>query len=129
LGITQLQAQTAMDRLERLQLVRRQQPDKAVATHDLVEHLSEVPSEAIRRYHRTLLEKAALALDTQSKEERDVTGIGMAIDKKDLKAIAREIAEFQEQVIAKYGRKRRGRKFDSIYQLEVAMFRLDQEPK
>jgi uncharacterized protein (TIGR02147 family) len=129
LGITQLQAQTAMDRLERLQLVRRQPPDRAVAAHDLVEHLSEVPSEAIRRYHRALLEKAVFALDSQSKEERDITGIGIAIDKKDLRAVAREIAEFQEQIIAKYGRKRRGRKFDSIYQLEVAFFRLDQELK
>jgi uncharacterized protein (TIGR02147 family) len=128
LGITLLQAQTAMDRLERLLLVRRAPPDRAVATHDLVEHLSEVPSEAIRRYHRTLLEKAVLALDNQGREERDITGIGMAIDKKDIKAIAREIAEFQEQIIAKYGRKRRGRKFDSIYQLEVALFRLNQEP-
>ncbi len=128
LGITLMQAQTAMDRLERLLLVRRAPPDRAVATHDLVEHLSEVPSEAIRRYHRTLLEKAVIALDNQGRDERDITGIGMAIDKKDLKAIAREIAEFQEQIIAKYGRKRRGRKFDSIYQLEVALFRLNQEP-
>jgi uncharacterized protein (TIGR02147 family) len=127
LGISQLQAQTAMDRLERLQLVRRQPLDKAVAAHDLVEHLSEVPSEAIRRYHRAILEKAANALDTQPREQRDITGIGMAIDKRDLKSIAREVAEFQEQVIAKYGRKRRGRKFDSIYQLEVALFRLDKE--
>lgn len=123
-GISLLQAQSAMDRLERLSLVRRQPGDRAVPTNDFVEHLSEVSSEAIRRYHRSLLEKAIAALDTQERDQRDVTGIGFAIDRRELKAIAHEISEFQDQLIAKYGRKRRGRKFDSVYQFETALFRL-----
>ncbi len=123
-GLTLLQAQSAMDRLERLSLVKKSTGDRATATKDLVEHLSEVPSEAIRRYHRSLLEKAIAALDTHNQNERDITGIGFAVDHRDLKAIAREIAEFQDQLLAKYARKRRGRKFDSVYQFETALFRL-----
>jgi len=123
-GITVLQAQSTMERLERLGLVRKNGHERAVATNDFVEHLTEVSSEAIRRYHRALLEKAIEALDTHDRDERDVTGIGFAVDRRELKSIAREIAEFQDQLIAKYGRKRRGRKFDSVYQLETALFRL-----
>jgi uncharacterized protein (TIGR02147 family) len=123
-GITILQAQSTMERLERLGLVKKTGLDRAVATNEFVEHLTEVSSEAIRRYHRSLLEKAIEALDTHQKDERDVTGIGFAVDRRELKSIAREIAEFQDQLIAKYGRKRRGRKFDSVYQLETALFRL-----
>lgn len=123
-GITVLQAQAAMDRLERLGLVKKSGYERVASTNDFVEHLSEIPSEAIRRYHRTLLEKAIEALDTHSQDQRDVTGIGFAMDRRELKSIAREIAEFQDQLIAKYGRKRRGRKFDSVYQLETALFRL-----
>lgn len=127
-GITQLQAQAAMDRLERLGLVKKTAPDRAVCG-DFVEHSSEVSSEAIRRYHRSLLEKAIEALDNHDREQRDITGIGFALDRRELKAIAREIAEFQEQLIAKYARKRRGRKFDSVYQLEMALFRLSPAEK
>jgi uncharacterized protein (TIGR02147 family) len=128
-GISVLQAQSAMDRLERLSLVKKQFGDRAVPTNDFVEHLSEVSSEAIRRYHRSLLEKAIEALDTHDREQRDVTGIGFAIDRRELKAIAHEISEFQDQLIAKYGRKRRGRKFDSVYQFEAALFRLSPAEK
>lgn len=124
LGISELQAQTTMERLERLGLVRKTTPGRAVATNEFVEHLSDVSSEAIRRYHRALLEKAIEALDSHSRDERDVTGIGFAMDRRELKSMAREISEFQDQLIAKYGRKRRGRKLDSVYQLEVALFRL-----
>lgn len=123
-GISILQAQSAMERLERLQLVKKLYGDRAVPTNDFVEHLSDVSSEAIRRYHRSLLEKAIEALDTHDREQRDITGIGFAIDRRELKAIAHEISEFQDQLIAKYGRKRRGRKFDSVYQFETALFRL-----
>lgn len=129
-GITALQAQVTMDRLERLGLVKKADGDRVVATNDFVEHLTDVSSEAIRRYHRSLLEKAIEALETQSREERDITGIGFALDRRELKSIAREISEFQDQLIAKYGRKRRGRKLDSVYQLETALFRLSpQEAK
>jgi uncharacterized protein (TIGR02147 family) len=123
-GITVLQAQSTMERLERLGLVRKSGHERAIASNDFVEHLTEVSSEAIRRYHRSLLEKAIEALDTHNREERDITGIGFAVDRRELKSIAREIAEFQDQLIAKYGRRRRGRKFDSVYQLETALFRL-----
>lgn len=123
-GITALQAQLTMDRLERLGLVKKTGSDRAVATNEFVEHLTDVSSEAIRRYHRSLLQKAMDALESQSRDERDITGIGLALDRREFKSISREISEFQDQLIAKYGRKRRGRKLDSVYQLEVALFRL-----
>lgn len=124
LGITRLQAQSAMERLLRLQLVKVVAHEKAVVVSDFVEHLSDVPSEAIRKYHRAVLEKAIVALESQDTNERDITGVGFAIDKKDVKAIKREIAEFQDQIVAKYGRKRKGRTLDSVYQLEMALFAL-----
>lgn len=124
LGITRLQAQAAMERLLRLQLVRVTGAMKAVVTSDFVEHLSDVSSEAIRKYHRAVLEKAMAALEHQDTNERDITGIGFAVDRRDLKAIKREIAEFQDQIVAKYGKKRRGRTMDAVYQLEMALFAL-----
>lgn len=124
LGISAMQAQSAMERLERLSLVKRIGENKVGPTNLFVEHLSDVPSEAIRRYHRSLLEKAIASLDNDPQEQRDITGIGFAADHRELKAIAHEIAEFQDQLIAKYGRKRRGRKLDTVYQLETALFRI-----
>ncbi len=134
LGITAFEARQAMERLERLELVVRTSPTAVRVVHDFVEHLTSVPSTAIRRYHRSLLEKAILALDGQPMEERDITGIGMAIDMRDLPAMKSEIAEFQDRLMAKYakgtGSTRRRRKATAVYQLEMALFSLTQkEPR
>ncbi|MBK7890051.1 MAG: TIGR02147 family protein [Bdellovibrionales bacterium] len=131
LGITAFEARQAMERLERLALVVKTSPKTVHVAHDFVEHLTNVPSTAIRRYHRSLLEKAIAALDEQAMEERDITGVGMAIDQRDLPAMKSEIAEFQDRLMAKYakgtGSARRRRKATAVYQLEMALYRLTQK--
>lgn len=128
LGITSFDARQAMERLERLQLVEATPAGGVKVSHDFVEHVTQVPSAAIRRYHRSLLEKAIAALDEQTMAERDITGIGMAIDPRDLPAIKSEIAEFQDRLMAKYARtvgsSRRRRVAKDVYQLEMALYRL-----
>lgn len=128
LGISAFDARQAMERLERLQLVEMTPAGGIKVSHDFIEHVTEIPSTAIRRYHRSLLEKAIASLDEQSMSERDITGIGMAIDPRDLPAIKSEIAEFQDRLMAKYARTvgtgRRRRVAKDVYQLEMALYRL-----
>ncbi|HEX4923930.1 MAG TPA: TIGR02147 family protein [Bdellovibrionales bacterium] len=119
LGITVNHAQAALDRLERVGLVKDVNGKKKVDP-DYVLAAPGIPSEAIRAYHKTMLQKAADALDFQKMNERDITGIGIALDPKHIDSIRKDIAEFQEQLAEKY---RNGKKTE-VYQLEVALFRL-----
>lgn len=120
LGITRTQAKTAMERLLRLKLVRKNESGRFIGTNEMLFSTAGVPSEAIRQYHKQLLKKASDALEFQPVQERDISGIGFAVDPKELDAIRREILEFQERLVAKY---RKG-KLREVYHLEMALFRL-----
>jgi hypothetical protein len=66
------------------------------------------------------LNKAIEALETHPVDERDITGIGFAVDPKHLPAIRKEISDFQDRLIAQYSKGKR----TEVYQLEMALFRL-----
>lgn len=84
-----------------------------------------IPSKAIRNYHKQILNKAIESLDFQAIEERDISGIGIAIDKKDLASIKKDISEFQDLLVEKYSKGLKER----VYQLEIALFALSEEKK
>ena len=83
-------------------------------------------SEALRNYHRSILKKALESLDFQSFSEREISGIGLAIDPKDIDAIRKDIQDFQDQMASKYSRVK---KRTVVYQLETAFFRLTEVSK
>lgn len=119
LGITRTQARLAMDLLLQVGLVKEYKGVYKVDS-DFVLSQDGIPSQAIRSYHRQILEKALLALQEQRPEERDITGIGFALDPKHLPSIKREIAEFQEKLCAKYSKGSR----NHVYQFETIFIRL-----
>lgn len=119
LGITRTQAQLSLNLLLRLGIVIVKN-GKYQMSKDFILSTQDIPSSAIRHYHRQILEKAILSLEEQSPQERDITGIGFAVDTKHLSAIKKEISDFQDRLIAKYSR---GSKKE-VYQLEIAFFKL-----
>jgi uncharacterized protein (TIGR02147 family) len=124
LGLTLTQAQSALERLERVGLLKNIK-GKLQIDHDHVIATPGIPSEAIRSYHRSMLQKASDALDFQPTEQRDVSGVGFALDPKHIDSIRSEIAEFQENLLAKY---KSGKKTE-VYQIEIALFRLTEGAK
>jgi uncharacterized protein (TIGR02147 family) len=121
LGLTQAQAQMAMELLLRLNLVRRK-GQSVESTQDYLLSPSGIPSEAIRKYHRQMLEKAIQALDLQNVEQRDISGVGFAFNPKQLPQIKKEISDFQDQLATKYSKGKR----QEVYFLEMALFKLTQ---
>lgn len=121
LGISRIQAQMAMDLLLRLRMVEMKS-GRYQGTSEHVVSSSEIPSEAIRKYHQQILNKASVALEAQAVAEREFSGIGLALDAALIPAIKKEIAEFQDRLIGKYSR---GKKRD-VYFMEVAFFKLTQ---
>jgi uncharacterized protein (TIGR02147 family) len=125
LGISGVEARMALERLERVGLLKRGRGGRLAPDSEFVMSPSGIPAEAIRKYHATMLAKAAAALETQAVDERDITGMGMAIDPADLPAIARELRDFRDRIAARYTRGKR----TEVYQLEMALFRITEKEK
>ena len=124
LGITKIQASLAMELLEKLEIVTLK-GDRVIADASHVTSTNEIPSQAIKNYHRQMLSKAAEALESQGIGERDVSGIGFAVDPRRIPKLKREIMAFQDEVLEKYSS---GKKSE-VYFLEMALFRLTQGEK
>ncbi len=126
LGISRAEVQLALDRLKRLGLLKCRGA-KWTVTQDYVISPAGFPSEAIRNYHRQILKKAMEALDLQQVSEREISGVGFALDPKVIPLIKKEISEFQDRIITVYSANstRKGKKTE-VYQLESVFFKLTQ---
>lgn len=121
LGISRIQARLAMDLLVKLGLVIKDN-GRYASRHEGVEFASEIPSAAVRQFHRQILQKAIASIDSQSLDERELSGCGFAVDPSHLSAIKKELGEFQERLIAKYAK---GKKSE-VYFLETVLFKMTQ---
>lgn len=96
LGISAEDAQIALDRLTRLEMIRadgdRLVPVSGWATS------SDIPSQAIRKFHRQTIQLALGALEEVPVEERDVTSITVAVDVANLPRAKSLIRKFRRQL-------------------------------
>jgi len=107
-------------RLERLGLIRRNSGRWYVAKQDLAS-TTDIPSSALRKAHCQTIEKALYALENQAIEERDITGMTMAISKKKLPEAKRMIKEFRWKLCEylETGEK------DEVYRINIQLFSLE----
>ena len=119
LGIPIQQAKESMKLLIRLGLVvKRGQQIKGV--DDFILAPEGISSRAIRKYHKQILEKAIESIEFQNIHERDLSGIGFAVNPMQLPQIKKEISAFQEQLLSKYSKGKR----TEVYFLEMILFKL-----
>ena len=83
MAIEELEAQTALDRLTRMELIevvdgKMQRTALPIITSN------EIPSNAIRKFHKESLEKASNSLDDVPVALREISSMVMAIDPKQL---------------------------------------------
>ena len=94
LGISATEARIALDRLQRLGLVKRSGDRWARTAKDLCT-TTDIASSALRESHRQALEHAMRSLDETPVEARSVTSVTMAIDPSKLPQAKRLIASFE----------------------------------
>jgi uncharacterized protein (TIGR02147 family) len=82
LGIAEYDAQVAIDRLLRLNLLKMNKRGQLVKTTHTLTTPQDVASSTIRSFHKKMLEKAKSSLDLDPISERDFTTTTMAIDLK-----------------------------------------------
>lgn len=99
LGISLVQSEAAMERLERLQMVKwDRKKKKATLTGKEFRSPDDVALQAIRQSHLQDLELAEQAILQVPIERRDFTSMTMAIDAKKLPQAKKLIREFQDKI-------------------------------
>lgn len=124
LGLAVPEVQGALERLERVGLVKRRR-DAYVKTSEGLTTSRDISSAALRRAHKQNLAIAVEALDEVPVEERDVTAMTMAIDPDKLSLAKDMIREFRRKLCAalESGRQR------EVYHLNVQLIPISKTGK
>lgn len=123
LGISATQAEDAFKRLVKLRLIHLQN-GKWVPTHKNLTSSAEVPSRALRKYHRQILEKAMVAISAQSIDERDLSALTVTVNREDVPEFKRKIREFRRSFNTFAELRNRKSKPDHVYCLAIQFFNL-----
>lgn len=118
LGIKTIQAEEALERLERLELIEKK-GGRYRCSKDSVFSPDGVPSEAIRKLHEQILQKALSALYTQPVQERDFLNTLLPIDTSDLKRLRDKARRFNQEVCDEFSSKG---SVNRVYSLSVQLF-------
>lgn len=124
LGITELESQVALERLERLELLERNAKGRYEKVHGNSVFKSDIPNMALRRFHKQMLERAIDSLETQTPQERYVGSQTFPIDLAQLDEARSLIDEFRKKLVELFIR---GKKKTHVYHLGVQLFRVTKE--
>lgn len=125
LGIQKVEAELAIDRLARLELLERDEKGRYRKTSSYLIAQSQVPNAALKQYHRGILEKAIESLQLQSPAERMSATDVVPMDSKHLPEIDRLSREFSAAVLRL---SEKSAVKDGVYALAVHFFSLTHDP-
>jgi len=120
LGISENAAREAIARLTRLGLLHELNGSLR-AVDEFNDTESDVPSQALRKFHGQILEKAASAIHLQSVEERELNAMVLAFSRTRMAEAKSFIREFQKEFVARFGD---GSDRDEVYVLSSSFFSL-----
>jgi uncharacterized protein (TIGR02147 family) len=121
LGIGEVEAALAIDRLKRLGLLAEK--DEFLVKSTPAISTGDVPSTAIRKFHTQMLKKAEAAVEGQTIDERDFSGVTLAIDVKKIPEVRELIKKFRRDLVklAKTGTNQ------EVYHLGIQFFKTTQK--
>lgn len=97
LGITPAMAYEAFERLLRLGLIETDRKTFKQSSKPL-DTVTDVPSTAVRKYHKQNLELAKEKIDKVDVKQRDFSAITMAVNPKKIEKVKKMIADFKWQI-------------------------------
>jgi uncharacterized protein (TIGR02147 family) len=122
-GIKKIEAEMAIDRLKRLELLEITPGGKPVRLKNYLLVSSKIPSEAIRKYYKQIAQKVTDSIDGQSPQQKVIGTETFAFDCSQIEE-ARAITENYFTQMKTLAQKSRNR--TDIYQVFVNFFRLNQ---
>jgi uncharacterized protein (TIGR02147 family) len=121
LGITEVEAHAAIERLERLELLEKKEGGGWKKTHFRGIFQSQAANSALKHLHRQMLERAITALETQTNQEKFVGSETFCIDIAQLPEARTRIESFFDEMVRLFGE---GKRFSETYHLGVQLFKL-----
>jgi uncharacterized protein (TIGR02147 family) len=123
--ITPGQARKAVELLERLSFIKKQENGDYVVTGKSITTEPEVESLAVLNLHKQAGELALKAIDELPKEQRNVSGVTLGISKRVYKQVCEEIEAFRMRLLQIAEADKAA---DSVYQLNFQLFPVSMLP-
>ncbi len=117
-SVNQSQVVEAIERLCRLGLLETDANGTLKKTNVRLATPTDIPNKSLRKFHKTMLEKATMALEEQSVERRDISGHMLVIDRKKIPEAKRMIQDFRRR-LADFLETSEG---DAVYQIGIQLF-------
>jgi uncharacterized protein (TIGR02147 family) len=120
-AITQREAESSVRLLCKLGLITRQtdgayrQVDKALLTN------RDIAGPVVRAFNKTMIDRAHEAVDAQSNDERNISGMTIGITRACYEVLCAEIEAFKDRVATIVDKDAQS---DSVYQLNMQLFRV-----
>jgi len=123
LGISEHLVAGGIARLKRIGLLAEKN-GALQAMEDFTASPSGVPSSALRKFHSQLLKKAHASLYLQHVDDRDISHVVLAVDRRRIAEAKEEIKKFRRGFDAKFGQ---GEGRDLVYCLGMTFFSLQEK--
>lgn len=118
LDIPKAEVDYAIERLLRVGLLLKKKEKLVKSQTFLTNYKGSQTSQAHKEYQRQLIQKALIAIDECSQEEKDITSITIAANSKKIESAKEKIKQFRRE-LATYLEDSQG---DSVYQLTIQLF-------
>lgn len=125
--ITTKEAAQALEDLQVLELIARDENGKFIQTSPIVALLPGCLNPFIRNFHMGMMEQARQALVEDDYSQRSASGVTLSCARSHLPEILKEIDSFRERITEKFGISKLSA--DSVIQMNVQLFQLTQIPK
>ena len=120
LNVRPLQLKKSLKKLEALDFIYKKNNHYYRNDQGVIETPSDFASDALKNFHKQILQKAITAIDQQTIDQRSFSGMTMAINTKKLPDAKKKIKNF----IAEMSELLEVDKKDDIYQLHISLFSL-----
>lgn len=119
------QAKEAVKLLERLKLIKVNPKTQRIrVAHQSMQTPNVTHSNAVIKYYEQIFDLTKDAVKQQSSKDRCFSSLIVAVRKEDLAEAFRRIHEFRNELDTYFGR---SKKYNSVYQLGIQLFRLDSD--
>ena len=119
LGITVLEAKLAIERLQRLDLIKQDSEGRWQGRGQALKVDNTISTPATKKFHKQLLEKAAESLERDDISERAISGVSLAIDPSQIEYAKKRIRDFRRELMAELESKGTP---NSVYFLTIQLF-------
>jgi uncharacterized protein (TIGR02147 family) len=125
-AISASEARGALETLQQLGLIRRDEKGRLRQTEALLSTGDEVASASVAQFHREMIQKGAEAIDRFASSERDISSLTLAVSEQGLSEIKELVQRFRKELLAIAQNEKN---LDQVVQLNFQLFPVTQSSK